>query len=95
MDLYNNLDEFIYHLSKVQFNHFNNDFCFFIKQLFNIYKANISNDNYNEESNEEIENDENEMNINNDINDEYIQERAFFDPEKLNCFSCRRCAKKS
>ena len=71
MDLYNNLDEFIYHLSKVQFNHFNNDFCFFIKQLFNIYKANISNDNYNEESNEEIENDENEMNIN------------FFDPEKL------------
>ena len=83
MDLYNNLDEFIYHLSKVQFNHFNNDFCFFIKQLFNIYKANISNDNYNEESNEEIENDENEMNINNDINDEYIQERAFFDPEKL------------
>ena len=83
MDLYNNLDEFIYHLSKVQFNHFNNDFCFFIKQLFNIYKANISNDNYNEESNEEIENDENEMNINNDINDEFIQERAFFDPEKL------------
>ena len=83
MDLYNNLDEFIYHLSKVQFNHFNNDFCFFIKQLFNIYKANISNDNYNEESNEEVENDENEMNINNDINDEYIQERAFFDPEKL------------
>ena len=83
MDLYNNLDEFIYHLSKVQFNHFNNDFCFFIKQLFNIYKANISNDNYNEESNEEIENDENEMNINNDINDEYIQERAVFDPEKL------------
>ena len=31
MELYNNLDEFIYHLSKVQFNHFNNDFCFFIK----------------------------------------------------------------
>ena len=83
MDLYNNLDEFIYHLSKVQFNHFNNDFCFFIKQLFNIYKANVSNDNYNEESNEEIENDENEMNINNDINDEFIQERGFFDPDKL------------
>ena len=84
MDLYNNLDEFIYHLSKVQFNHFNNDFCFFIKQLFNIYKANISNENYNNESNEELENDENELNINNEIIDnEFIQERAFFDPEKL------------
>ena len=86
MDLYNNLDEFIYHLSKVQFNHFNNDFCFFIKQLFNIYKANVSNENYNDESNEEMENDENEneMNINNEIYDnEYIQERAYFDPDKL------------
>ena len=56
MDLYNDLDEFIYHLSKVQFNHFNNNFCFFIKQLFNIYKANVSNG-YLE--NEEIENNEN------------------------------------
>ena len=86
MDLYNNLDEFIYHLSKVQFNHFNNDFCFFIKQLFNIYKANISNDNYNDESNEEIENNENDININNDneiMDTEYLQERGYFDPEKL------------
>ena len=81
MDLYNNLDEFIYHLSKVQFNHFNNDFCFFIKQLFNIYKAkvNISVNDSNEENNEY------EMDINNEICDtELMQERAgFFDPEKL------------
>jgi len=80
MDLYNNLDEFIYHLSKVQFNHFNNDFCFFIKQLFNIYKASIANENYNDE----MENND-DMNINNEmIDDDFIQERgAFFDPEKL------------
>jgi len=86
MDLYNNLDEFIYHLSKVQFNHFNNDFCFFIKQLFNIYKANISNDNYQDESNEEIENNENDININNNneiMDTEFLQERGYFDPEKL------------
>ena len=84
MDLYNNLDEFIYHLSKVQFNHFNNDFCFFIKQLFNIYKASISNENYNEEMNEDIDNNY-DMNINNEMIDgDFIQERgAFFDPEKL------------
>jgi hypothetical protein len=67
MDLYNDLDEFIYHLSKVQFNHFNNDFCFFIKQLFNIYKSNVSNGNYKE--NEEIDNYQNE-NENNDVNNE-------------------------
>ena len=87
MDLYNDLDEFIYHLSKVQFNHFNNDFCFFIKQLFNIYKASVNNDNenYNEESNEELENNDNKININNDIiDDAFIQERqTLFDPEKL------------
>ena len=66
MDLYNDLDEFIFHLSKVQFNHFNNDFCFFIKQLFNIYKANISNENdkenYNIENENENENNEEEEN---------------------------------
>ena len=66
MDLYNDLDEFIYHLSKVQFNHFNNNFCFFIKQLFNIYKANISNENFldNEEDIENIENNEEAENEN-------------------------------
>ena len=56
MDLYNDLDEFIYHLSIVQFNHFNNNFCFFIKQLFNIYKANVSNGFL---ENQDIENNEN------------------------------------
>ena len=69
MDLYNDLDEFIYHLSKVQFNHFNNDFCFFVKQLFNIYKANVSTGNFienddNENNNEDEENNENEKCIN-------------------------------
>ena len=67
MELYNDLDEFIYHLSKVQFNHFNNDFCFFIKQLFNIYKAKVSNGNFldeseNNENNEEENDNENCMN---------------------------------
>jgi len=43
MDLYNDLDEFIYHLSKVQFNHFNSDFVsllinylMFIKLIYQI-----------------------------------------------------------
>ena len=84
MDLYNNLDEFIYHLSKVQFNHFNNNFCFFIKQLFNIYKANISNENYNDD-NDEIDNNDNEIYVGGEMmGDDFIQERgAFFDPDKL------------
>ena len=46
MELYHDLDEFIFRLSIVQFNHFNNNFCFFIKQLFKIYKSKISNENY-------------------------------------------------
>ena len=77
MDLYNDLDEFIYHLSKVQFNHFNNDFCFFIKQLFNIYKANISNGNYKESF--ESENNENVNNNDEDENEE--------DNENENCMN--------
>ena len=63
MELYNDLDEFIYHLSKVQFNHFNNDFCYFIKQLFNIYKAKVSNENL-------LGNYESENNEDNDIENE-------------------------
>ena len=90
MELYNDLDEFIYHLSKVQFNHFNNNFCFFIKQLFNIYKTNVSNINYDIEYNEnnkeeEIEN-ENENCIN-QISIEEIDKKegtgSYFAPEKL------------
>ena len=79
MDLYNDLDEFIFHLSKVQFNHFNNDFCFFIKQLFNIYKANISNgndkENYNIENNEEEENDDENENCMEQISVEEIDQK--------------------
>jgi len=74
MDLYNDLDEFIYHLSKVQFNHFNSDFCFFINQLFNVYKANISNRNYNENDDE----------IDNNMNNEEEEEN---ENENENCIN--------
>ena len=68
MDLYNDLDEFIYHLSKVQFNHFNNDFCFFINQLFNIYKASISNGIYDDDTDNNNLNNEEEDNENDNEN---------------------------
>ena len=68
MDLYNDLDEFIYHLSKVQFNHFNNDFCFFINQLFNIYKASISNGIYDDDTDNNNLNNEDEENENDNEN---------------------------
>ena len=58
MELYNDLDEFIYHLSKVQFNHFNDSFCFFINQLFNIYKANLSDKNIDQNDEDENNNEE-------------------------------------
>ena len=69
MELYNDLDEFIYHLSKVQFNHFNDSFCFFINQLFNIYKANISDKNIDQ-------NDEGENNNEDDIDKENENENC-------------------
>ena len=80
MDLYNDLDEFIYHLSKVKFNHFNNNFCFFIKQIFNIYKANISNGNKEDEesennSKEEEENEDENENCMNQISLEEIDQK--------------------
>jgi hypothetical protein len=71
MDLYNDLDEFIYHLSKVQFNHFNSNFCYFINQLFQIYKQNVSNGNDNENENEdESDNDNNNMENEEEENEE-------------------------
>ena len=99
MDLYNDLDEFIYHLSKVQFNHFNDAFCFFINQLFNIYKANLSDRDINQNDDSENNNEE-EMNDNENCfnqisledienkggNSDYIYkfpEGACFEPEKL------------
>ena len=81
MDLYNDLDEFIYHLSIVQFNHFNKDFCFFIKQLFNIYKASVRNG-YLE--NEDIEN--------NDINNE--EENEIENENCMNQFTLEEIEKK-
>ena len=99
MDLYNDLDEFIYHLSKVQFNHFNDAFCFFINQLFNIYKTNLSDRDINQNDDSENNNEE-EMNDNENCfnqisledienkggNSDYIYkfpEGACFEPEKL------------
>ena len=63
----NDLDEFIYHLLIVQFNHFNENFCFFIKQLFKIYKANVSNGFL---ENQEIENNKNNKEEEIDIENE-------------------------
>jgi len=45
MSLYQDLDEFIYILSKVHFIHFSDNFYYFINQLFNVYKANTLVDN--------------------------------------------------
>ena len=72
MKQYHDCDEFIFHISKVQFNHFYDNFYFFINQLFNVYKANIGaldlvnnnqeqeeNENEEEENNEESDNEEN------------------------------------
>ena len=39
IDEYHDIDEFIFHISKVQFNHFYDNFYFFINQLFNVYKS--------------------------------------------------------
>ena len=56
MKLYNHLDEFIYHISKVQINTFICNFHFFMNQLFSIYHESFVNCNI--EGNEEIENKE-------------------------------------
>ena len=62
--LYQDLDEFIFLLSKVHFNHFSDNFYYFINQLFNVYKANTLDDNQlnslDEEKEEENQNDSNE-----------------------------------
>ena len=63
MTLYHDLDEFIYLLSKVHFNHFSDNFYFFINQLFNVYKSNTLENNQvesQEEEREEKEEDEKE-----------------------------------
>ena len=70
MNLYHDLDEFIYLLSKVHFNHFSDNFYFFINQLFNAYKANTL-DNNQIDSLEDEEKEDNE-NSNNDNEDEKI-----------------------
>ena len=39
MKLYHDLEEFIFLISMVNFNHFSDNFFYFINQLFNVYKA--------------------------------------------------------
>ena len=63
VNLYNDLDEFIYHISKVNFLRFRNIFYFFISQLFNKYEENIKNDISEENDVKEYKN----INKNNDI----------------------------
>ena len=62
MDKYHKYDEFIFHISKVQFNHFYDNFYFFINQLFNVYKANTIGG-LNLEDNQDEKNEEEEENI--------------------------------
>ena len=64
VNLYNDLDEFVYHISKVKFDRFRDDFYFFINQLFNKYEENIMND-------ISKENGGNEENLNNNDDDTY------------------------
>ena len=63
MSLYNDLDEFIYILSKVHFMHFSDNFYYFINQLFNVYKANTLDNNEIESLEEDKENEEEEEKI--------------------------------
>ena len=77
MKLYLDLDEFIYLLSKVHFNHFSDNFYFFINQLFNTYKANTLDNNQIDLLDEEKEENEDD-NINNSKEDEKL------DPNKKN-----------
>ena len=75
MELYHNLDEFIYLLSKVHFNHFSDNFYFFINQLFFAYKANTLYAKNNQiDSLEEEEKEENE-NSKNSQEDKKIDEK--------------------
>ena len=66
MDKYHKYDEFIFLISKVQFNHFYDNFYFFINQLFNVYKANtlggLKLENNQEEKSEQEEKNEEEEN---------------------------------
>ena len=71
MNLFNDLDEFIYHLAKVQFNKFYDNFTFFINQLFNIYKASIDNGIYDDDTD------------NSNLNNEYEETES----DKENCMN--------
>ena len=83
IDYYHKVDEFIFHISKVQFNHYYDNFYFFINQLFNAYKANAirdlnleNNQEENleqEEENEEEENNEESADEDNEQNKSYDQ----------------------
>ena len=78
INLYNDLDEFIFHISKVEYNKFRNDFYFFISQLFKKYEEKIMYD-FSKESNE------NEKNINSNKKDD-----AYQDKNEINLFFCKK-----
>ena len=91
MDKYHDCDEFIFHISKVQFNHFYDNFYFFINQLFNAYKANtlgaldLVNNNPEQEKleQEENENDEEENNEESDNEENKSYEQLLNDYTNL------------
>ena len=63
MKLYHDLEEFIFLISIVNFNHFSDNFFFFINQLFNVYKAKtLDNNNQIDSLDEEKEDNKNEQN---------------------------------
>ena len=82
MKLYHDLDEFIYLLSKVHFNHFSDNFYFFINQLFNVYKANTLDNNQidsldeEKEENEDENENENEKENENENDEEKLDEKS-------------------
>ena len=88
MDKYHDCDEFIFHISKVQFNHFYDNFYFFINQLFNAYKAktlgtfNLEN-NQEEKLEQEEENDEEENNEESDNEENKSYEQLLNDYTNL------------
>ncbi len=75
MKLYHDLEEFIFLISIVNFNHFSDNFFFFINQLFNVYKAKTLDNNQIDSLDEEKEDNKNEQNEPNEANEEEEEEK--------------------
>ena len=78
MKLYHDLEEFIFLISIVSYNHFSDNFFFFINQLFNVYKAKTlkNQTDSNEEEKEDNQN-ENEQNKEERDEDKDINDKTF------------------